>query len=160
MGKRRSIKDIYKMKKLSNKITMLTAYDYQFAKILDESGIDVILVGDSCPMLAVAEASDLVLLVAEPTPFGLHDLLMAIRAVRQLEKPMAVLINRSDWGDGSVRKACRDEGIPIALEIPHSMAVAKGYAKALPLVVSDPSFRPALEGMRAFLRELARETAA
>jgi len=126
-------------------------------------GADVILdspPGASCPMLAVAEASDLVLLVAEPTPFGLHDLLMAIRAVRQLEKPMAVLINRSDWGDGSVRKACRDEGIPIALEIPHSMAVAKGYAKALPLVVSDPSFRPALEGMRAFLRELARETAA
>ena len=51
MGKRRSIKDIYKMKKLSNKITMLTAYDYQFAKILDKSGIDVILVGDSLGMV-------------------------------------------------------------------------------------------------------------
>ncbi len=116
--------------------------------------------GASCPMLAVAEASDVVLLVAEPTPFGLHDLQMAIRALRQLDKPMAVLINRSDWGDGSVQRICSEEGIPILLEIPHSLAVAQGYARALPLVQSDPSFRPALEAIRASLHELTRKTAA
>ena len=51
MGKRKTVKDIYKMKKQKNKITMLTAYDYQFSKIMDKAGIDVILVGDSLGMV-------------------------------------------------------------------------------------------------------------
>ncbi len=116
--------------------------------------------GASCPMLAVAEAADVVLLVAEPTPFGLHDLRMAIRALRQLDRPMAALINRSDWGDGSVHRLLAGEGVPILLEIPHSLRVAKGYANALPLVEADPSLRPALEALRAPLAQLAREPAA
>lgn len=116
--------------------------------------------GASCPMLTVAGAADVVLLVVEPTPFGLHDLRMAIRALRQLEKPMAALINRSDWGDGSVRNLCAEEAIPVLLEIPHSLTVAKGYANALPLVEADPTLRPALEGLRAPLERLARETTA
>ncbi|MCK4980661.1 MAG: 3-methyl-2-oxobutanoate hydroxymethyltransferase, partial [Candidatus Delongbacteria bacterium] len=51
MGKRKTVKDIYKMKKQKNKISMLTAYDYQLAKIMDKVGIDVILVGDSLGMV-------------------------------------------------------------------------------------------------------------
>ena len=51
MGKRKTVKEIYKMKKQKKKITMLTAYDYQFAKIMDKAGIDVILVGDSLGMV-------------------------------------------------------------------------------------------------------------
>lgn len=51
MGKRKTVKEIFKMKKQKNKITMLTAYDYQFAKIMDKAGIDVILVGDSLGMV-------------------------------------------------------------------------------------------------------------
>jgi len=116
--------------------------------------------GASCPMLAVAEASDVVLLVAEPTPFGLHDLQMAVRALRQLDKPVAVLINRSDWGDGSVQRFCREEAVPILLEIPHSLKIARGYARGLPLVESEPSLRPALQAIRTSLEEIARETAA
>jgi len=116
--------------------------------------------GASCPMLAVAEAADVVLLVAEPTPFGLHDLRMAIRALRQLDRPMAALINRSDWGDGSVRRLCADEGVPILLEIPHSLTVARGYANSLPLVEADPTLRPALEELHGPLEQLSREPAA
>ncbi|HHQ49482.1 MAG TPA: (4Fe-4S)-binding protein [Acidobacteria bacterium] len=125
--------------------------------------VDVILdspPGASCPMLAVAEAADVVLLVTEPTPFGLHDLEAAIRAVRQLDRPMAVLINRSDWGDGSVERICREHAIPILLEIPHSLHVARGYARGRPLVETIPSFRPSLEAIRTSLRRLAREAAA
>ncbi|MDA3837861.1 MAG: 3-methyl-2-oxobutanoate hydroxymethyltransferase [Candidatus Delongbacteria bacterium] len=51
MAKRKTVKEIYKMKKQKKKITMLTAYDYQFAKIMDKAGIDVILVGDSLGMV-------------------------------------------------------------------------------------------------------------
>ncbi len=46
-----TIQDFLKKKKEGNKISMLTAYDYPFAQIVDEAGIDVILVGDSLGMV-------------------------------------------------------------------------------------------------------------
>ena len=42
-----TIKILNQMKKKSERISMLTAYDFSFAKIIDEAGIDIILVGDS-----------------------------------------------------------------------------------------------------------------
>ncbi|MBI3815103.1 MAG: 3-methyl-2-oxobutanoate hydroxymethyltransferase [Nitrospinae bacterium] len=45
-----TIIDIQRMKSQKKKITALTAYDYPFAKLLDEAGVDIILVGDSLGM--------------------------------------------------------------------------------------------------------------
>jgi MinD superfamily P-loop ATPase len=111
--------------------------------------------GASCSMLTVAAAADVVLLATEPTPFGLHDLRMAVRAIRQLDRPMAVVINRCDWGDGSVRRFCHDEHLPVLLEIPHLREVAQGYTRAVPLIESAPQFGPALVGLQAKLRSVA-----
>lgn len=47
MDKRVTVLDIQRMKAQGEKIAMLTAYDYPFAKLLDEAGIDMVLVGDS-----------------------------------------------------------------------------------------------------------------
>ena len=116
--------------------------------------------GASCSMLTVAAAADVVLLAAEPTPFGLHDLRMAVRAIRALDRPMAVVINRSDWGDGSVRQFCHDEHLPVLLEIPHLREVAEGYTRALPLIESAPQLGPALVSLQAKLRALITEAVA
>lgn len=124
---------------------------------------DVILDGPpgaSCPMLAVAEAADVVLLVTEPTPFGLHDLEVAIAAVRERGRPMAVAINRCDWGDGAVRRLCDSAGIPVVLEIPHLREVAEGYARAVPLIESVPALRASLLELRATLAGMVQEAAA
>ncbi len=127
------------------------------------AGRDVIIdspPGASCSMLTVAAAADIVLLVAEPTPFGLHDLKAAVRAIRALGRPMAVLVNRSDWGDDSVRRLCRDEALPLLLEIPHLREVAEGYTRAIPLIESVPRLAPDLAGLRAKLEALIAEAAA
>ncbi len=116
--------------------------------------------GASCPMLTVVEAADVVLLVAEPTPFGLHDLELAVRAVREVGRPMAVVVNRSDWGGREVHRLCSGLGIPILLEIPHFREVAEGYARGVPLIVSRPGLREKLEALRPALSDLAGRAAA
>ena len=74
--------------------------------------------GTSCPMVTAVTPADYVILVTEPTPFGLNDLKLAVDTLRQLEKPFGVIINRADAGDDGVRRYCQKEGLQIWLEIP------------------------------------------
>ena len=67
--------------------------------------------GTSCPVIEAIKGSDFVLLVTEPTPFGLNDLELAVGMVRELKLPFAVAINRSDIGDDAVVRYCKKEGI-------------------------------------------------
>ena len=57
MTKKRTIKDITRMKEAGEKITMLTAYDASFARLLDSAGVDVLLVGDSLGMVLLGYES-------------------------------------------------------------------------------------------------------
>ena len=84
--------------------------------------------GTSCPMVAAVRGSDLVILVAEPTPFGLADLTIAADALRLMGLPAAVVINRSDVGDQRVRRFCDERGLPVIAEVPYSQALAQAYA--------------------------------
>jgi len=104
--------------------------------------------GTSCPVIAATRHADLVVLVTEPTPFGLHDLSLAVETVRLLGRPMLVVINRHGLGDDAVERYCQAEGLQVAARIPHSREVAGLYAQGkLPLDV--PEFRQALEQLAA-----------
>ncbi len=116
--------------------------------------------GTNCSMIAAAEAADVVLLVTEPTPFGLHDLTLAVEALKVINRPAAILVNRADWGAGEVHEYAAREGIPVVLEIPHLLVVAEGYARSRPLVESAPEFRQDLLGLRAALARTIQERAA
>lgn len=116
--------------------------------------------GTNCPMIAAAEAADVVLLVTEPTPFGLHDLRLAVEALKQIKRPAAIMVNRADWGTGEVHEYAAREGIPVVLEIPHLLEVAKGYARSRPLVESAPQFRQDLIDLRPALARIIQERAA
>jgi len=59
MEKAVTVNTLQKMKREGKKIVMLTAYDFPFAKILDESGVDIILVGDSLGMVVQGEKTTL-----------------------------------------------------------------------------------------------------
>lgn len=85
--------------------------------------------GTSCPMIEAVKGADYVLLVTEPTPFGLNDLEIAVETVQGLKIPFGVAINRSDAGDNRVEKFCRDKGIPVVLRIPDRRIIAEGYSK-------------------------------
>jgi len=85
--------------------------------------------GTSCPVIETVRGCDLVLLVTEPTPFGLYDLTLAVEMVRILKLPTGVVINRADAGDGGVREYCRGHRVPILAEIPDERAVAEAYSR-------------------------------
>lgn len=85
--------------------------------------------GTSCPVIESVKGSDYVLLVTEPTPFGLNDLRLAVEMVRQLGLPLGIVVNRCDIGDGRVRDYAERERITLLLEIPDDRKVAEAYSR-------------------------------
>jgi len=97
--------------------------------------------GTSCPVIAAMKGADFVLLVTEPTPFGLHDLKLALGAVRILGIPCGLVINRSDMGDDRLREYAGVEGIPILMEIPFDRKIAESYSSGELLVDVRPEWK-------------------
>ncbi len=100
-------------------------------KHLSEDDINIIDAppGTSCPVIESIKDSDFVVMVTEPTPFGLYDLSLGIEMIREIGIPYGVVINRSDIGDDRVTRYCQNEGINILAEIPNSLELAKRYAE-------------------------------
>ncbi len=97
--------------------------------------------GTSCPVIESVREADFVLLVTEPTPFGLHDLVLAVEMVRTLGLPCGVVINRADLGSGDVRDYCATQHLPVLLEIPDDRRIAAAYARAVPAVEAIAEYR-------------------
>jgi MinD superfamily P-loop ATPase len=97
--------------------------------------------GTSCPVIASIKGADFVLLVTEPTPFGLHDLKLAVGAVRILGIPCGLVINRSDMGDDRVREYAEEAALPILMEIPFDRRIAEAYSRGRMLVEVMPEWR-------------------
>ncbi|MGC8603976.1 MAG: 4Fe-4S binding protein, partial [Desulfomonilaceae bacterium] len=96
--------------------------------------------GASCPVITTVKGADFVIMVTEPTPFGLNDLEIAVTAIQGLGIPMGIVINRSDIGDSSVKEFCDNNGLPLLMEIPHHRKIAEGYAQGKPLIESIPEY--------------------
>ncbi len=97
--------------------------------------------GTSCPFVESINDADYVILVTEPTPFGLHDLKLAVTVLKNFNIPGGVIINRSDLGDDRVLRYCESENIPVLLEIPFQRDIAEGYARGKNLVETVPELR-------------------
>ncbi len=103
--------------------------------------------GTSCPVVESLRGSDFCLLVTEPTPFGLNDLVLAVEVTRKLSIPCGVVINRAGVGDGTVEEYCAGEGIPILLTIPLDTRIAGLYSRGQSLVEGMPEWRQRFLGM-------------
>ncbi|EAT14588.1 4Fe-4S binding protein [Desulfuromonas acetoxidans] len=114
--------------------------------------------GTSCPLSTTIQDADMVLLITEPTPFGLHDLEIAVETVRQLKRPIAVIINRSDLGDNSVTNYCRRERIPVLLQLPYEKRVAVAYSRGEGLLDALPGLETQLEIVLQHAEKLYRES--
>jgi MinD superfamily P-loop ATPase len=97
--------------------------------------------GTSCPVVESIKGSDFVLLVTEPTPFGLNDLKLAVDVVREIKIPFGVVINCDGIGDESVRTYCQEENIPLLLTIPWSREIAEAYSRGVPAVAVYPDLK-------------------
>lgn len=110
--------------------------------------------GTSCPAIEAVSGADFVLLVTEPTPFGLNDLRLAVEMLRTLGLPLGVAINRADLGDKGVWEYCKKENIPIILEIPNSKDAAKNYSQGKLILEEMPDFK---ESFATFWENIRKE---
>lgn len=97
--------------------------------------------GTSCPVIASVKDTDFVLLVTEPTPFGLYDLKLAVGAVEILNIPCGLIINRCDMGDDKVKEYADTNNLPVLMEIPFDRRIAEAYSRGDPLVEMMPEWK-------------------
>jgi MinD superfamily P-loop ATPase len=86
-------------------------------------------------------------MVTEPTPFGLHDLQLAVEAVKLLGIPCGLVINRADMGDDRVQEYAARENIPILLEIPFDREIAEAYSRGNIIVEVMPEWKDRFRGL-------------
>jgi len=115
--------------------------------------------GTACPVVESMSGADFVLMVTEPTPFGLHDMRLAVQVARdELGLPVGVVVNRDGVGDRGVDDYCAAEDIPILLRIPLDRRIAEAYSEGTPLVEALPEYRERFQALYADIEKLVRET--
>ena len=97
--------------------------------------------GTSCPVIAAMNGADFVLLVTEPTPFGLHDLKLAVETVKILDIPHGLVINRAGLGNDDVKIYAKKENIPILMKIPFDKEIARIYSNGQIVVDKLPEYK-------------------
>lgn len=85
--------------------------------------------GTACPFIQTASHADFVILVTEPTPFGLSDLKQTVETLKTMNKEMGVVVNRAGIGNRDVYQYLEDESIPLLGEIPFDKEIALCYSE-------------------------------
>ena len=98
--------------------------------------------GTSCPVIEAVRGSDYVVLVTEPTPFGLNDLKLAVEMIRALDLPCGVVINRADLGNSQTREYCEAQRIEILADIPDDRRIAETYSRGEMVCDALPDYQP------------------
>ena len=114
--------------------------------------------GTSCPVISSVKGTDFVILVTEPTPFGLNDLKLAVGMVKILNIPHGIIINRSDLGDTKVTEYAQQEAIPILMEIPFDRQIAQTYSTGKLLVEELPDWKDKFVQLYEEVRKYAGES--
>jgi len=113
--------------------------------------------GTSCPVVESIRGSDFCLLVTEPTPFGLNDLILAVETVKELKVPCGVVINRAGAGNGEVEEYCLKENLPVLLTIPLDMEIARRYSRGITLVEGMPQWKESFLRLFESIQEIVSE---
>jgi len=111
--------------------------------------------GTSCPVISSVKDTDFLILVTEPTPFGLNDLKLAVGMVKILAIPHGIVINRSDLGDDKVKEYAKEENIPILMEIPFDRKIAEAYSRGKLIVEELPGWKEKFLKLYNTIKEMA-----
>ena len=112
--------------------------------------------GNACPAVSAIEGTDFVILVTEPTPFGLNDLKYSVRMLNQMKIPYGVVINKAGLGDSRVYNYCKNENIPILMEIPNKRKIANLYSNGIPFVTKMPEWKEKFVNLFKEIQELVK----
>lgn len=110
--------------------------------------------GTTCPVVEAIQGVDFVLLVAEPTPFGLHDLRLMVEVVSAMKIPAGVVLNRDGTGYKDLEQFLEDAGIPVMLRIPLDRRIAEGLARRESLITICPEYRALMREMYVRMAEM------
>ncbi|MBU1627654.1 ATP-binding protein [bacterium] len=109
--------------------------------------------GTSCPVIESINNADYVILVTEPTPFGLSDLQLTVAVLSKMKIPFSVLINRCDIGDREVHRFCKGRNIRILAEIPDDSRIAKAYSRGEVAISLIPDYKSIFENLYTDIRK-------
>jgi MinD superfamily P-loop ATPase len=124
--------------------------------LMQDTAADVIVdapPGVSCPAVNAVMDADVIVLVTEPTPFGLYDLQLAHEAFTSLGKPMGVVINRAGLGENKIYDFCQSSGLPIWCEIPYDRRIAAAYAEGRIVTTRNPELQAMFIGLAAEIQQ-------
>ena len=107
--------------------------------------------GTSCPVIEATKNVDLIILVTEPTPFGLNDLQLAVDTMDAMNKTYCVVINRYESGFDALEEYCIKNSIPVVAKIPNMREIASLYSNGK-LFYHIPEVKNALEDIVQFIR--------
>ena len=110
--------------------------------------------GTSCPVIEAVKDADFVILVTEPTPFGLHDLKLAVELIRKLSKQFGIVLNRFGIGDDAVLTYCQEYNIPLLAKIPNDRHIAEMYSRGELIYRNIPEVKRELEVISQVLSQL------
>lgn len=113
--------------------------------------------GTSCPVIAAVKGADFVLLVTEPTPFGLNDLKLAVETVKTLKLPVGIVINRSCENDHLIENYCKSEKIKVMMKIPFDRNIAVAYSNGDNIVDIMPEYKEKFQMLFGAITSLAAE---
>jgi len=110
--------------------------------------------GTSCPVIEATKDADLVILVTEPTPFGLHDLTLAVNTMKELKKEFGVIVNRHGIGNDDVLEYCLKEHIPVLSKIPNDRRIAELYSRGELVYQKVPEINKQLLKIKNYILEM------
>ncbi len=111
--------------------------------------------GASCPVVESLRGADFVLLVTEPTPFGLHDLRLAVKLTQEIGVPAGVIVNRDGIGDTGVDAYCIEAELPVLMRIPFAREIGEGIAQGKLLIEIRPEYREQFRQLHTRIEKLA-----
>jgi MinD superfamily P-loop ATPase len=113
--------------------------------------------GTSCPFVETVRGSDFCILVTEPTPFGLHDLKIAVEVLQRINVPFGVVVNRAGIGNAELYDYCKKEKITILLEIPYQRRIAELYSQGMPFSLELPEWPEKFQTLYKKIKELTKK---
>ena len=112
--------------------------------------------GTSCPVIEATKDADFVILITEPTPFGLHDLKLAVDTMKELKKNLGVVVNRYGIGNDDVINYCKEESIPLLAKIPNDRRIAELYSEGKLIYRKVPEVQHELNKIIAYIGTLTK----
>lgn len=97
--------------------------------------------GSSCPVVESIKRSDFIIIVTEPTPFGLSDMSLIVDVVLDMKKKLGVIVNKASDDISELEDYLREKNIPILLKVPYRIEIQRNYSKGIPLIQTLPEFK-------------------